>query len=223
MFANHIQSGINFDKFDKIPVKALGESVPPAVGSFESSGLRQFLLDNVTKSGYTKPTPIQKYAIPIILGKRDLMGCAQTGSGKTAAFLLPILHTLLEENRDQQIGRPNCVIVAPTRELTIQIYNEARKFALHSYIKVCIAYGGTASRYQSDNIAKGCHILVATPGRLMDFVDKALITFEEIRFVVLDEADRMLDMVSYLINQLPCNFSNKFIFPPRDSCQPSKS
>jgi probable ATP-dependent RNA helicase DDX4 len=74
MFANHIQSGINFDKFDKIPVKALGESVPPAVGSFESSGLRQFLLDNVTKSGYTKPTPIQKYAIPIILGKRDLMG-----------------------------------------------------------------------------------------------------------------------------------------------------
>ncbi len=108
------------------------------------------------------------------------------------------------------------MIVAPTRELTIQIYNEACKFALNSYIKVCIAYGGTASRYQSDNIAEGCHILVATPGRLMDFVDKALITFEEIRFIMLDEADRMLDMVSYLIDQPPCNFSNEFIFLPRD-------
>jgi probable ATP-dependent RNA helicase DDX4 len=85
MFANHIQSGINFDQFDKIPVKAMGEEVPESIQSFSASGLRPFLLNNVVKSGYTKPTPIQKYAIPIIMGKRDLMGCAQTGSGKTVS------------------------------------------------------------------------------------------------------------------------------------------
>lgn len=117
-----------------------------------------------------------------------------TGSGKTAAFLLPILHTLFEEGDSLEAGKPHVVIVSPTRELAIQIFNEARKFSLGSYIKVGIAYGGTSSRYQSDNILKGCHVIVATPGRLLDFVDKGWIQFDAIRFVVLDEADRMLDM-----------------------------
>lgn len=110
------------------------------------------LLTNIQKSGYKIPTPIQKAAIPIILGKRDLMGCAQTGSGKTAAFLLPIIHSLLEENAECVKGKPRALIISPTRELSIQIFNESRKFALHSNLKVCIIYGGTAVGYQSDNL-----------------------------------------------------------------------
>lgn len=91
-------------------------------------------------------------------------------------------------------GKPQCLIVAPTRELVIQIFEEARKFANSSYVKVCIAYGGTASRHQGDSINRGCHILVATPGRLMDFVNKSMVSFDDLKFLVLDEADRMLDM-----------------------------
>jgi len=100
LFQQGISSGINFDKFDKIPVKCSGDNAPAPAASFESMGLRQLLRDNIEKSGYKKPTPIQKYAIPIIANKRDLMACAQTGSGKTAAFLLPILHNILEDECD---------------------------------------------------------------------------------------------------------------------------
>lgn len=196
MFATAISAGINFDKFDNIEVSVTGNgaSALPPIESFKESGLREFLLQNVEKSGYNKPTPIQKYAIPIINAKRDLMGCAQTGSGKTAAFVLPILNKLMNDNDTLNPGKPQCLIVAPTRELVIQIRDEARKFALNSYIKVCLAYGGAATRYQGDNITQGCHLLVATPGRLLDFVNKSIISFEDLKFLVLDEADRMLDM-----------------------------
>lgn len=122
------------------------------------------------------------------------MGCAQTGSGKTAAFLLPIINNLLSVSTDLSIGKPQALIVSPTRELSIQIFNEARKFALGSYLKISIVYGGTSSKHQGENVSKGCHILICTPGRLLDFVERAFITFEDTRFVVLDEADRMLDM-----------------------------
>lgn len=194
MFGSGISSGINFDKFDDIQVKVTGENPPKPITSFSESGLRDYLLNNVRKSNYSKPTPIQKYAIPTIMDKRDLMACAQTGSGKTAAFLLPIINTLLNDNDDMITGNPFVVIIAPTRELALQIFNEARKFALGTVLKVCVAYGGTATRHQMDNLNNGCHILVATPGRLLDFVDKQAVTFERIKFVVLDEADRMLDM-----------------------------
>lgn len=112
------------------------------------------------RSGYTKPTPIQKNSIPIILAGRDLMACAQTGSGKTAAFLLPIIQILLEDNKDMSIGKPHVVIISPTRELSIQIYNEARKFANSSYLKCCIVYGGTAVRHQGDQVAVSTYILM---------------------------------------------------------------
>lgn len=162
-------------------------------------GLRQLLRDNVDKSGYKKPTPIQKYAIPIIMNKRDLMACAQTGSGKTAAFLLPILHNILEDECDPHTGdapqKPQAVIVAPTRELALQIKEEARKFALQSVAKAVVAYGGTSTGYQLAQLFKGCNVLIATPGRLMDFVEKGKVSFEDVRYLVLDEADRMLDMV----------------------------
>lgn len=193
IFQSGISSGINFNKYDKIPVNVT-PGAPPAISTFRESGLRDFVLDNIKKSGYTVPTPIQKNAIPIIMAKRDLMACAQTGSGKTAAFLLPIINDLLANNVDMHIGRPQVLIVSPTRELSIQIFNEARKFSLGSYLKISIVYGGTAVKHQGDNVAKGCHILVCTPGRLIDFVDRGYISFEDTRFVVLDEADRMLDM-----------------------------
>ncbi|CAG9563933.1 unnamed protein product [Danaus chrysippus] len=199
IFSSTISSGINFDKFDCIAVKVTGENPPRAIESFETANLRNYVLDNILKSGYKKPTPIQKHAIPIIMNGRDLMGCAQTGSGKTAAFLLPIINTLLQDLRELVVSpsgcaQPQVVIVAPTRELTIQIFNEARKFSYGSILKIAVAYGGTAVRHQGDNIARGCHILVATPGRLHDFVDRNRVSFDSVRFVVLDEADRMLDM-----------------------------
>lgn len=99
-----------------------GSNAPKQINSFESAGLNKFVQDNITKSKYTKPTPIQKVAIPTILAGRDLMACAQTGSGKTAAFLLPIINKLLEEPTDSNTGCPHVVIISPTRELTIQVY-----------------------------------------------------------------------------------------------------
>ncbi|CAG5055606.1 unnamed protein product [Parnassius apollo] len=197
IFSSTISSGINFDKFDCIAVKVSGENPPRPIESFESANLRKYVLNNILKSGYKKPTPIQKHAIPIIMSGRDLMGCAQTGSGKTAAFLLPIINVLLQDERELVVSpnaQPQVIIVSPTRELTLQIFNEARKFSHGSVLKVAVAYGGTAVRHQGDNISRGCHILVATPGRLHDFVDRKRVSFESVRFVVLDEADRMLDM-----------------------------
>ncbi|XP_063698622.1 ATP-dependent RNA helicase vasa [Culicoides brevitarsis] len=194
IFNTNIASSADFfDKQDKIQV-SVSENAPKPILSFEQSGLREYLLENVRKSGYTRPTPIQKYGIPTIMAGRDMMACAQTGSGKTAGFLLPILHTLLSDERPLEIGKPHAVVVSPTRELAIQIFNECRKFSYGSIIKVEIAYGGTGTRYQSEKILRGAHIIVATPGRLLDFVDKGWIQFDNIRFVVLDEADRMLDM-----------------------------
>ncbi|KAH8306702.1 hypothetical protein KR044_007184, partial [Drosophila immigrans] len=194
MFSTGILSGINFSKYDNIPVKVTGENVPASIKSFDKAGLREILMENVTKAGYKIPTPIQKVSIPVIVGKRDLMACAQTGSGKTAAFLLPILTNILDEPSDLEIGKPLAVIVSPTRELAIQIFNEARKFAYSTYLKISLVYGGTSVKHQNESINKGCHLLIATPGRLLDFVERTFIMFDNIRYVVLDEADRMLDM-----------------------------
>jgi len=198
LFEQGIHQGINFDKFDNIPVKCGGENAPKPISSFESMGLRQILMDNIKKSGYTKPTPIQKTAIPCIMNGRDLMGCAQTGSGKTAAFLLPIIHKLLEDGCEANQGdvpqKPQAIVVAPTRELAIQIKDEARKFANGSMCKPVVAYGGTSTGYQITQLLRGTNILIATPGRLMDFIEKEKVSLEELRYLVLDEADRMLDM-----------------------------
>lgn len=198
LFGNDVSMGINFDKYDDIEVKVTGENAPRPIQSFSQTGLRTILLDNIKKSGYTKPTPVQKYAIPIIMSGRDLMACAQTGSGKTAAFVLPILHTLLDSPRDLITTSTSCepqvIIVSPTRELTQQIYTQARKFSLNSIIRCEVAYGGTSVSHQRDRIHAGCHVLVATPGRLLDFIGRGRIKLSSLRFFVLDEADRMLDM-----------------------------
>ncbi|PSN53351.1 ATP-dependent RNA helicase vasa [Blattella germanica] len=198
MFAGGITSGMNFNNYDNIHVKVTGENAPSPIEHFENSGLRELLLNNIKKSGYTRPTPVQKNAIPIIMAGRDLMACAQTGSGKTAAFLLPLINLLISDPKvlvaSGKHCEPHAVIISPTRELTLQIFNEARKFSHNSVIKTVVTYGGASSYHQSKQVMNGCHVLVATPGRLLDFVDKGKISFASLRFLVLDEADRMLDM-----------------------------
>ncbi|KAJ6643012.1 ATP-dependent RNA helicase vasa [Pseudolycoriella hygida] len=194
IFTMHIAAGVNFCKLNEIPVTVIGDNIPQPIKSFADAGIQQFVLDNIGRSGYEVPTSIQKNAIPIVSAGRDLMACAQTGSGKTAAFLIPIINALLSDEQELSVGRPHVLIISPTRELVTQIYYEAKKFAAGSYLKCCQIYGGTVSSHQSANLGRGCHILVATPGRLLDFVDRSYIDFRGIRFAVLDEADRMLDM-----------------------------
>ena len=125
------------------------------------------------------------------------MACAQTGSGKTAAFLLPIIHKLIEadaESSGSGTPCPQCVVISPTRELAVQIHNHARKFAQGSMVNSVVMYGGTSVNYQAALLRKGCNILVATPGRFIAELEKGVFTVENLQFLVLDEADRMLDM-----------------------------
>ncbi|GAB5566880.1 probable ATP-dependent RNA helicase DDX4 isoform X2 [Prionailurus iriomotensis] len=241
----HYQTGINFDKYDTILVEVSGHDAPPAILTFEEANLCQTLNNNITKAGYTKLTPVQKYSIPIILAGRDLMACAQTGSGKTAAFLLPILAHVMRDgitaSRFKDLQEPECIIVAPTRELINQIYLEARKFSFgkgtgtlasrtnnsaivvldtsltceptinketaHSKnhaskkgireetcVRAVVIYGGTQLGHSIRQIVQGCNILCATPGRLMDIIGKEKIGLRQVKYLVLDEADRMLDM-----------------------------
>jgi len=199
LFDDGVSSGINFSKYDSIPVNVSGNgTIPGRLEVFEDAGLRDILNDNIRKANYTVPTPIQRYCIPTIMAGRDMMGCAQTGSGKTAAFLLPILHKLLETGDcggyENGVVEPGACIMAPTRELAIQIHNEARKFARSSVLRVVVIYGGTSVRSALQDLERGCAVLVATPGRLLDFVNRGKISFASIKFFVLDEADRMLDM-----------------------------
>eukprot|EP00871_Galdieria_phlegrea_P004085 jgi/Galph1/4678/GphlegSOOS_G3325.1 len=199
-------TGINFDHYDDIPVEISGRDCPSEISNFEDSKLHERLLKNVALSKYTKPTPVQKNAIPVILNGRDMMACAQTGSGKTAAFLLPTVHNVLQMGRpaprpefarDRRYNRlqfPTTLVLAPTRELAVQIHQEARKFCYCTGIIPCVIYGGINIRIQFESIEKGCDILVATPGRLVDMIDRGRISLCNIKFLILDEADRMLDM-----------------------------
>ncbi|CAH8526833.1 unnamed protein product [Schistosoma haematobium] len=196
--------GLNFQLYDSIPVTQSGPNWTPVepIKSFNDVELHQIIKENVTRAQYIHPTPVQKYALPIIAAKRDLMACAQTGSGKTAAFLLPILNMLFEDNHceNSDASALNCtacpvaLILAPTRELSSQIYDEARKFSYRSNIKPCVVYGGASILAQIRELSHGCNLLVATPGRLVDMVSRGKVSLEQIRFFVLDEADRMLDM-----------------------------
>ncbi|KAJ8262760.1 hypothetical protein COCON_G00152170 [Conger conger] len=194
----HYETGINFDKYDEILVDVSGSNPPQAVVTFEEAGLCETLARNVSRSGYVKPTPVQKHGIPIIRAGRDLMACAQTGSGKTAAFLLPILHQLMAggaaASRFSEVQQPEAIIVAPTRELINQIYLEARKFAFGTCVRPVVVYGGISTGYTIREVLKGCNVLCGTPGRLLDIIGRGKIALSKLRYLVLDEADRMLDM-----------------------------
>ncbi|KAK4516307.1 uncharacterized protein ATC70_011277 [Mucor velutinosus] len=203
-----VHSGINFDKYENIPVETKGQNVPEGITEFSNSGLDKHLLENIQHARYTTPTPVQKHSIPIVMQHHDLMACAQTGSGKTAGFLFPILSAMftngpLEDPKEPRVKQgyqsykkayPQVLILAPTRELASQIYNEARKFCYRSYVRPCVAYGGADIQRQLRLIDRGCHLLVATPGRLVDILERRRLSFQNIQYLVLDEADRMLDM-----------------------------
>lgn len=198
-------TGINFDKYEDIPVEATGEDLPKCCDSFNDAKLGEILRNNLILCNYTKPTPVQKWAIPIVMNNRDLMACAQTGSGKTAAFLVPILNALYENGPfdtplppGRAYGRrkqyPLALVLAPTRELASQIYDEARKFSYRSHVRPCVVYGGADISAQIRDLDRGCHLLVATPGRLVDMMERGRVGLDYCKFLVLDEADRMLDM-----------------------------
>ncbi|XP_060090129.1 ATP-dependent RNA helicase DDX3X isoform X7 [Heteronotia binoei] len=200
-------TGINFEKYDDIPVEATGSNCPPHIESFSDVDMGEIIMGNIELTRYTRPTPVQKYAIPIIKDKRDLMACAQTGSGKTAAFLLPILSQIYTDGpgdalramkENGRFGRrkqyPISLVLAPTRELAVQIYEEARKFAYRSKVRPCVVYGGADIGQQIRDLERGCHLLVATPGRLVDMMERGKIGLDFCKYLVLDEADRMLDM-----------------------------
>ncbi|KAM9766480.1 putative ATP-dependent RNA helicase DDX4 isoform 2-T3 [Menidia menidia] len=195
---SHYETGINFDKYDEILVDVSGTNPPRAILTFDEAALCQSLKNNVAKSGYLKPTPVQKHGIPIIAAGRDLMACAQTGSGKTAAFLLPILQQLMADgvaaSRFSEIQEPEAVIVAPTRELINQIFLEARKFSYGTCVRPVVVYGGVSTGYQIREISRGCNIVCGTPGRLLDMIGRGKVALNKLRYLVLDEADRMLDM-----------------------------
>lgn len=194
-------TGINFSKYEDIPVEATGDKVPKNITSFEEVQLTELIRTNIALARYDSPTPVQKYAIPIIIGKRDVMACAQTGSGKTAAFLVPILNQMFEggppniqHGRSRRKQYPLGLVLAPTRELATQIYDESKKFAYRSRVRPCVVYGGAHIGDQMRELDRGCHLLVATPGRLLDMIDRGRIGLDYCRYLVLDEADRMLDM-----------------------------
>nr|XP_033803467.1 ATP-dependent RNA helicase DDX3X isoform X11 [Geotrypetes seraphini] len=200
-------TGINFEKYDDIPVEATGSNCPPHIESFHDVDMGEIIMGNIELTRYTRPTPVQKHAIPIIKQKRDLMACAQTGSGKTAAFLLPILSQIYADGPGEALtmakengryGRrkqyPISLVLAPTRELAVQIYEEARKFAYRSRVRPCVVYGGADIGQQIRDLERGCHLLVATPGRLVDMMERGKIGLDFCKYLVLDEADRMLDM-----------------------------
>ncbi|XP_026073653.1 putative ATP-dependent RNA helicase an3 isoform X18 [Carassius auratus] len=205
-------TGINFEKYDDIPVEATGSNSPGRIESFHDVDMGEIIMGNITLSRYTRPTPVQKYAIPIVKAKRDLMACAQTGSGKTAAFLLPVLSQIYNDgpgealqatkaSTQQENGKyvrrkqfPISLVLAPTRELALQIYDEARKFSYRSRVRPCVVYGGADIGQQIRDLERGCHLLVATPGRLVDMMERGKIGLDYCKYLVLDEADRMLDM-----------------------------
>jgi ATP-dependent RNA helicase RhlE len=161
---------------------------------FKSLHIIEPILKSLNEEGYTKPTPIQTAAIPIILKGTDLMGCAQTGTGKTAAFAIPILQLLSDRNTHDRKRKIRSLIVTPTRELAIQIGESFNAYGRHTGLKTTVIFGGVNQNPQVNALKNGIDILVATPGRLLDLVNQGFISLRDVEIFVLDEADRMLDM-----------------------------
>jgi ATP-dependent RNA helicase RhlE len=172
---------------------------------FSNFGLSQSMIEGVKAMGYTEPTPIQLRAIPLVLEGRDVIGSAQTGTGKTAAFALPILSQL-----GRHSSQPRLLVLEPTRELAAQVETAIRDFARFTDLRVVVVFGGVGYGLQRENLRKGVDIIVATPGRLLDLVEQGDCKLDHIQFLVLDEADRMLDMgflpdVRRIIDKCPRN------------------
>mmetsp|Transcript_60657 Transcript_60657/g.69291 ORF Transcript_60657/g.69291 Transcript_60657/m.69291 type:complete len:630 (-) Transcript_60657:1583-3472(-) len=207
LFGEHTQrpsDGIDFSKYEDLPVEVklpAGVELEPCT-TFDD--LHPALLANIKKLGYKAPTPIQKYAISVGVHHLDLMGCAQTGSGKTCAYLTPVIEKMINQGPpDEQPSNPDryqnpmypvYLILAPTRELALQIQDEAKKLTSKTGIRCCAVYGGSEIRRQIIDLQRGVDILVACPGRLIDLIDRGIINLGCVKFLTFDEADRMLDM-----------------------------
>lgn len=161
---------------------------------FHSLNIIAPILQSLAEEGYTNPTPIQEQAIPIILNGTDLLGCAQTGTGKTAAFAIPILQLLSENKTNERRRRIRSLIITPTRELAIQIQESFEAYGRHTQLTSTVIFGGVNQNSQTIMLNKGIDILVATPGRLLDLMNQGFVQLKDIEIFVLDEADRMLDM-----------------------------
>ena len=162
--------------------------------SFESLGLAPGLVRALTELGYTQPTPIQEQAIPLVLNGSDLLAGAQTGTGKTAAFSLPMLHRLSAGEPRRGARAPRALVLTPTRELALQVHESVRDYGKHLRMQSAAIYGGAGMNPQLDALRRGLDILVATPGRLIDHMERRSVDLSKIEILVLDEADRMLDM-----------------------------
>ena len=187
--------------------------VPAAEVTFADLGLAPEILRAVIDEGYTRPTPIQAKAIPLVLAGQDIMGGAQTGTGKTAAFTLPILQCLLPHasSSPSPARHPvRALILAPTRELALQVFESVKAYSKHTPLRAMCAFGGVDIKPQIEELRRGIEILVATPGRLLDHVEQKSVSFAAVQALVLDEADRMLDMgfipdVTRILKLLPQN------------------
>ena len=183
---------------------------------FEQLNLNESILKAVTKEGYTNPTPIQEQSIPVILKGKDILGCAQTGTGKTAAFAMPILQLLHQEpTRPGTFRRIRALVLTPTRELAIQIEESFKAYGKFTGLSQLVVYGGVPQRPQTDALRRGVDILVATPGRLLDLVNQGFVNLNDLKIFVLDEADRMLDMgfvhdVKRIISRIPAKRQTLF-------------
>ncbi|HET7187229.1 MAG TPA: DEAD/DEAH box helicase [Gemmatimonadaceae bacterium] len=182
---------------------AQAEAATGPTFTFAELELHPLILDAISDAGYTSPTPIQREAIPLARKGRDIMGLAQTGTGKTAAFTLPIIDRLIDGPR-----RTRALILTPTRELCVQVEESFRKYAKHAPISVVAVYGGVPLEPQEKKLRAGVDVVVATPGRLIDHLERQNVVFDDLEVLVLDEADRMLDMgfapqINNIVGQIP--------------------
>ncbi|KAJ6178978.1 hypothetical protein N7519_009439 [Penicillium mononematosum] len=203
--------GAKLDALNNYKVNIESPNEVKAVTEWVNFGLHPVMLENIRLCGYESPTAVQSYAIPAVLANLDVIAVAQTGSGKTGAFLIPILSKLMGKARKLAAPRPNTaerfnpredavraeplvLIVCPTRELATQIFDESRRLCYRSMLRPCVAYGGAPARLQREELQKGCDILIATPGRLLDFMAQThVLSLRRVRYTVIDEADEMLE------------------------------
>ncbi len=184
--------------------------------NFDQLQLIEPILRALKDEGYVQPTPIQEQAIPDVLLGRDLLGCAQTGTGKTAAFAIPILQTLYNKPPKSSAHKPiRCLILTPTRELAIQIGESMAAYGKHTNLKHTVIFGGVTQRSQTDALKRGIDILIATPGRLLDLMNQGFVHLHQLEIFVLDEADRMLDMgfihdVKKILQKIPAKRQTLF-------------
>ncbi|MDB5999651.1 MAG: box helicase, partial [Rhizobacter sp.] len=192
-----VPKGFADESAETSEVTAQATEEPPPTLEFASVGLDPVLQRAVAQQGYTVMTPIQAKAIPLVLAGRDVMGAAQTGTGKTAAFSVPLLQKMLKhENSSASPARHpvRALVLAPTRELADQVANNIKAYAQHSKLRVACVFGGIDMKPQTAELKTGIEVLIATPGRLLDHIEAKNCSLSQVEYVVLDEADRMLDI-----------------------------